>query len=347
MVNCRVSLTKIIYLTKSGKKSKRNWYIYPPIECFSISANVNEMKKLTFFAALVLFSMVAAFAQQDAQYTQYLFNGLVINPAYAGSREALSVLALYRYQWVGLDGAPKTLSASVHSPVGDSNALGLYLENDVVGVHNRFSAYATYAYRIQVGNSAKLSLGLSAGVLSYRSDWTKTDAIQDPTDPNFSTLEESKLLPNFGLGAYYYSDRFYIGLSVPHLLNSTLDEVSKLSKYKQHYFLSGGYVFDLSPSLKLKPSFLLKSVPSAAPFSADLNLNLLIKDMVWVGMGYRTGDALVFLTEYHMSKGLRIGYSYDFSVSKLSPYNSGSHEIMVGWDVARSKPEKVLSPRFF
>ncbi|OWY19534.1 type IX secretion system membrane protein PorP/SprF [Sphingobacteriales bacterium UPWRP_1] len=304
------------------------------------------MRSLVILTFLLFAAPAAVFAQQDAQYTQYIFNGLVINPAYAGSRESLSVLALYRYQWAGLDGAPKTLSASIHSPIGDKNALGLYIENDMVGVHNRFSAYASYAYRLQFNNNARLQLGLTAGLLSYRSDWTKIEDIQDPTDPNFSNVEDSKLLPNFGLGAYYYSDRYYIGFSVPHLLKSDLDDVSKLSKYSQHYFLSGGYVFDLSPSLRLKPSFLLKTV-AASPPQADLNLNLLIKDMVWVGMGYRTGDALVFLAEYHMAKGLRIGYSYDFSVSKLSPYNNGSHEIMIGWDVARSKPEKVLSPRFF
>jgi len=306
------------------------------------------MKKHALIAVLLFVSSLTAYTQQDAQYTQYLFNGLVINPAYAGSRSTFSALAIYRYQWVKIDGAPRTLGASLHSPINDSNnSIGLSIENDVIGVHNRFSAYASYAYRIQVSNTAKLALGVSAGLLSYRSDWTKLEAIQDPTDPNFSTVAENKLLPNFGLGAYFHSDRYYIGLSVPHLLSSKLDDLSQLSKYKRHYFLSAGYVFDLSPSLKLKPSFLLKSIPSEAPFQADLNLNLLIKDMVWVGMGYRTGDALLFTAEYHTQNGLRIGYAYDFNVSKLNPYNSGSHEIMVGWDLMRSKPEKVLSPRFF
>lgn len=306
------------------------------------------MKKLILTIVLFVFTGLSAFAQQDAQYTQYLFNGLVINPAYAGSRSAFSALAIYRYQWVKIEGAPRTLGASLHSPINESNnSLGLSIENDMIGVHNRFSAYASYAYRLQISNTAQLALGLSAGILSYRSDWTKLEAIQDPTDPNFSSVAENKILPNFGLGVYFHSDRYFIGLSVPHLLSSELDDLSQLSKYKRHYFLTGGYVFDLSPALRLKPSFLIKSVPSDSPFQADLNLNLLIKDMVWVGMGYRTGDALLFTAEYHLQNGLRFGYAYDFSVSKLNPYNSGSHEVMIGWDVVRSKPEKVLSPRFF
>lgn len=321
----------------------------PPVALlFTPFGKFPVMKRFTFLITLVLLSIISAVAQQDAQYTQYLFNGLVINPAYAGTRETLSALAIYRYQWVNLDGAPRTLGASVHSPLGDTNnALGLTLENDVIGVHNRFSAYATYAYHVPVSNKAKLSLGLSAGVLSYRSDFTQLESVQDPTDPNFANQIDNKLLPNFGLGAYFYSECYYIGLSAPHLLNSKLNDISQLSKYKRHYFLSGGYVFDLSPSLRLKPSFLLKSIPAEAPFNADLNLNLLIKDMVWVGFGYRTGDAVLFTASYQTDFGLRIGYAYDFNVSKLNPYNSGSHEVMVGWDLVRGKPEKVLSPRFF
>lgn len=303
------------------------------------------MKKIITCIVLCL-CFADVYAQQDAQYTQYMFNGLALNPAYAGSREAISANLIYRSQWVNMDGSPKTFSASLHSPVGDNNGLGLMIESDKIGVHNRFSAYGSYAYRISVGEESRLALGVQAGVLSYRSDWTQVPSIKDPTDPNFSG-EESRLLPNFGLGIYYYTNNFYVGASIPHLLNSSLDVVDALSKYDRHYFLTSGVVLDITENVKIKPSILIKSVPSVSPISADLNLSFYVKEAFSIGASYRIGDALAFLLEYQFKNGLRLGYAYDYNLSALNSYNSGSHEIMVGWDLTGPRPEKILSPRFF
>ncbi len=303
------------------------------------------MMKQLLIILILGFVSVSAFAQQDAQYTQYMFNGLVLNPAYAGSREATSITAIYRNQWVKMPGAPKTLSASVHTAVGEKNGVGLMLESDQIGAHSRFSLYGSYAYRLLLGEG-KLSLGVQAGILNYSSDWSKVNNIKDADDPNF-VGQDSKLLPNFGIGAYYYLERFYVGASIPHLLNGALDDLEKTSVYDRHYFLTSGAVFDISPAVKLKPSILIKSVPSAAPISADLNLSFLIQDALWVGGSYRFGDAVALLMEYQFVNGLRLGYSYDFNISNLNSYNRGSHEIMVGWDLNPQSPEKILSPRFF
>lgn len=294
-------------------------------------------------------------AQQDAQYTQYMFNSLVLNPAYAGTRDAVSLTALYRHQWTGFDGAPRTFSASIHSPVGEKMGLGFFLENDNIGVHNRLSAYGSYAYRIPINDKTQLSLGLDAGLLYYTSDWASAPNPIDPGDPQFSGTT-SRVLPNFGLGAYWYNDRYYVGLSVPHLLSSRLDDPDALnyvSKYDMHLFLTGGYVFDISESVKLKPTVLLKSVPAKAPLEFDANINFLFNDAFWVGVGYHTGSGIAAILQYQFANNLRLGYAYDFNLNNLAPTNSGSHEIMMGWDFARDTPkktkdkDKVLSPRYF
>lgn len=289
---------------------------------------------------------IGAIAQQDAQYTQYMFNMLSVNPAYAGSRNAISPMLIFRKQWVGIEKSPLSFAASIHAPMRENMGIGLYLENDIIGVHNRFTAMGSYAYQIPIGTQgAKLALGLQAGVLHYTSDWAQA-SIQQPGDPVIDQ-NTSKLLPNFGLGAYYFAERYYVGFSIPHLLDSTLDNVTETASQYKHYFLSGGMVFDLSSSLKLKPTILIKSVPGYAPLEADINANLLIKDMFWVGLGYRTGDAINALLQYNMKNGFRVGYAYDFTLSKLNNYTSGSHEIMLGWDFGSRKIDKILSPRYF
>jgi type IX secretion system PorP/SprF family membrane protein len=294
------------------------------------------------------------YAQQDAQYTQYMFNSLVINPAYAGTRDAVSLTALYRHQWTGFDGAPRTFSASIHSPVGDKMGLGFFMEADKIGVHNRVSAYGSYAYRIPTSEKTQLSIGLDAGILYYTSNWADAPNPIDPSDPQLANTV-SNVIPNFGLGAYWYGDRHFIGFSVPHLLNNRLDDndvLNYVSKYDMHYFLTAGYVFDMGESVKFKPTVLLKSVPSKAPLEADVNLNFLFKEAFWLGVGYHTGSGIAAILQYEFANNLRLGYAYDFNLSKLSNTNSGSHEIMLGWDFARAKKAtkdkgKVLSPRYF
>lgn len=293
-------------------------------------------------------------AQQDAQYTQYMFNSLVINPAYAGTRDAISLTAIYRHQWAGFDGAPRSFSASIHSPVADKMGVGFFLETDKIGVHNRVSAYGSYAYRIPTSEKTQLSIGLDAGILYYTSNWADAPNPSNPNDPQLAN-NVSNVIPNFGLGAYWYGDRYFVGFSVPHLLSNRLDDTDLLnyvSKYDMHYFLTGGYVFDMGESVKCKPTVLLKSVPSKAPLEADFNLNFLFKDTFWAGIGYHTGSGIAAILQYEFANNLRLGYAYDFNLNGLSNTNSGSHEIMLGWDFARAKKSpkdkgKVLSPRYF
>lgn len=313
------------------------------------------MKKI--LTLLTCFSLsYTTFAQQDAQYTQYMFNPLSYNPAYAGSRDAVSLMGLYRYQWAGIEGAPRNINIGVHSPLATNMGAGLYLENDVIGIHNTFNVYASYAYHIPVSNKSKLSLGLQAGIQNYTADWSKIDPsdIDDPTDPSISDGGQlgvqKKLSPNFGLGAYYYGERYFIGAAVPHLLKGTLDNLQQLSQREQHYFVSGAYVFSLTNQLDLKPTLLLKAA-NRSPLEADINLSLLINKAIWIGAGYQTTDGMAFNTAYQFKNGLRIGYAYDLTLSKLANYSSGSHEIMLGWDIKRagndSNDENLLSPRFF
>lgn len=302
------------------------------------------MKKYYLLCCIGFFCLQDLFAQQDAQYTQYMFNTLVINPAYAGSRDAVSVLGIYRNQWTDFNGSPTSFAASVHSPVGEKLGLGLFLEADKIGVHQRLSAYTAYAYKIALG-SGILSLGLQAGVLQYSSDWSELPEVLDPDDPNFVS-DNSKLLPNFGLGVYYYSEQFFVGVSVPHLLEGNIDEVSELAVQDRHYWLTGGVAIPLNETLKLQPSLLVRAVPSVAPINMDVNVSLIINDIFRVGAGYRSSQAVLFMLEYQQDK-LRVGYSYDLGLSSLADYHSGTHEIMVGLDLPTNKLQKVQSPRFF
>ncbi|MGB0929266.1 MAG: PorP/SprF family type IX secretion system membrane protein [Chitinophagales bacterium] len=302
------------------------------------------MKKYYLILCLIFLGLQSVFAQQDAQYTQYMFNTLVINPAYAGSRDAVSILGIYRNQWTGFNGSPTSFAASVHSPVGEKLGLGLFLESDQIGVHQRLSAYTAYAYKIALGGGY-LSLGLQAGVLQYSSDWSELPEVLDPDDPIF-LADNSKLLPNFGLGVYYYSEQFFVGVSVPHLLEGNIDEVSELAMQDRHYWATAGVAIPLNDNLKVQPSLLVRMVPSIAPVNIDANLSLIINNIFRVGAGYRSSQAVLFMLEYQQDK-LRVGYSYDLGLSSLADYHSGSHEIMVGLDLPTNKLQKVQSPRFF
>ncbi len=319
---------------------------------------MQQMKKLIASSLLVLLIVtlfsVQSKAQQDAQYTQYMFNQMVLNPAYAGSKTGPSLTAIYRHQWAGFDGAPKTISGSFHTPFGQSG-IGLFIESDQIGLHDRLTANISYAYHIPIGK-AHWSLGVQGGLLNYSSNWTENQAF-DPSDPNLAS-NESRLAPNFGLGTYIYGERFYLGFSVPHLLDSSLDNVSEVARRYKHYFGTAGVVIGMGPNLKLRPSVLVKAVPAVAPVEADLNLSLLIRDAFWVGAAYQTNDAVAFLLEYAPTKGgIKLGYSYDLTLTELAGVNNGSHEIMLGWDFGGTRGasggssskggEKILSPRYF
>jgi type IX secretion system PorP/SprF family membrane protein len=291
----------------------------------------------------------SAYGQQQGMFTQYMFNGLAINPAYAGSQESLSLTALARQQWTGLQGAPSTQTFSAHSPIKNEKvALGALFVNDKIGVIKQTGFHAAYAYRIQT-RKATLSLGLQAGFTSYRAEFSPL-FVQDPNDPYFNNNNVNEFLPNFGTGAYYYSDRFYLGFSVPQLINNSYKKENNNAftgvLQVRHYFLTGGYVFDFNPSLKLKPNVLLKAV-EGAPLAVDLNANLLLKEVVWLGLSYRSLQSLSVLLELQLTDQFRMGYAYDFATS-ASPNNLryGSHELMLQYRFAYSKT-KLITPRYF
>ncbi|MGB3852204.1 MAG: type IX secretion system membrane protein PorP/SprF [Tunicatimonas sp.] len=292
----------------------------------------------------------AAYAQQQAMFTQYMFNGLALNPAYAGSHEAISLTALGREQWSGLPGSPSTQTFAAHAPLRFSRAsVGLLLSRDDQDVSRQHGVFASYAYRIPVAKG-QLALGLQGGFTQARTALTSLQIVTpgDAPDPTFGQDLNTGLLPNIGAGLYYHTERFYLGLSVPQLIDHQLEQEGALTEQAQlvrHYFLTGGYVFDLNPSLKFKPNFLIKSVPGA-PVEADFNANLLIRETLWVGLGYRSFDALNALVQLQISPALAVGYAYDYTVSGLREVQSGSHELMLNYTIRLSK-ESVLSPRYF
>ncbi|MES2629648.1 MAG: type IX secretion system membrane protein PorP/SprF [Bacteroidota bacterium] len=308
------------------------------------------MKKLYFLLLILVAGSVSA--QQDAMFSQYMFNTLAINPAYAGSRDVLSVTALNRTQWSGIAGAPRTQTLSMHSPVAKKNiGLGLQIFNDKIGITRTTGAFLSYSYRLKMGNGS-LALGIQGGVANFRADYSTVDVSGDAPagDPSFSQ-RVNKMLPNFGAGLYYSAKKFYVGLSVPHMLNNTLNENqvrvsnSFVGRQYMQFFLAGGYSFDLSPDLCLKPSALVKAV-KGAPLQLDFSANLWIKDRVGVGASYRSGSDLILLFEIQATQQLRFGYAYDFGLNALADYHNGSHELMLRYEFGASK-DRILGPRSF
>lgn len=298
---------------------------------------------------LIIMLTVTAKAQQAPMYSQYMFNMMNINPAYAGSRGVVTATALYRNQWVGLDGAPKTSSLSVDMPVKEKKiGLGFQVYDDRLGIERTTGFNASYAFRIQLTESGTLSLGLQAGVLNYKANYTEARTFQ-PNDPAFSQ-NINGILPSAAAGIYFNSDKFYVGLSTPALLKTkiTYDNVANVegvSGKDLHLYLATGFVMNLNRDLVLKPSLLVKAV-SGAPVEYDLNANLWIQNMIAFGFSYRTGDAYVGMAELQLSKQLRLGYAYDKTFNTLGNYNSGTHELMLRIEFGSSNG-KVASPRYF
>jgi len=284
-------------------------------------------------------------AQQDPQYTQYMYNMNVVNPAYAGSKETLSLTALYRKQWSGLDGAPETITFSGHSPVTDEVGLGLSVIKDELGPVKETNAYVDFSYTLQVGENLKLALGLKAGATFHDVGLADLE-LQDPNDPFFSQ-DISNTYPNIGAGAFFYGDNFYVGLSVPNFLNSVhLDENGlKYGSETNHYFATAGYVFQVSENMKLKPSVMVKSAFDA-PLSFDGNINALFYEKFELGVSYRLEDSFSGLVGFQATEYLRIGYAYDHVISELDAVASASHEVILTFDVFFKK-KSLRSPRYF
>lgn len=274
-------------------------------------------------------------------YSQYMFNGLSVNPAYAGVRETPTMTAMYRKQWVGIDGAPTTFTFSADAPIKNQRmALGLNLVQDKIGISNNLMINFAYAYRIRFSNQGRLSLGLQGGINQYRADYGAVETSMTPVqaDNAFSNATSS-IFPNFGFGAYYYTTKFFVGFGVPKMLKNnlagtnspTIDFTSYPNRQNRHMFITTGYSFDLSPDWTLKPSLLLKGV-HGAPLQLDINANVWWKEKVGGGLSYRTSDAIIALVQFQAKDELQFGYAYDMTISRYLGTNSGSHELMLRYE---------------
>jgi type IX secretion system PorP/SprF family membrane protein len=300
--------------------------------------------KILIFALML--TCYSGFAQQDAQYTQYMYNTININPAYAGSRGVMSVFGLHRTQWVGLDGAPTTNTFSLNTPISNSNlGVGFSLVNDRIGPTSDNTISADISYTIPMNEVYKLSFGVKASGNIFNLDTDKLDPAQ-ANDPNLQNFN-NEFSPNFGAGVYLHSDKLYLGLSVPNFLQDSKYNDNELAVFQErmNFYFIGGYVFDVSPSIKFKPAVLTKMV-TGSPLQVDASANFLFFDKFMLGGAYRWDAAVSVLAGFQVTDGLFIGYSYDMETTQLRRYNSGSHEVFLRFELF-NKVSKMVSPRFF
>ncbi|MDA6072749.1 type IX secretion system membrane protein PorP/SprF [Flavobacterium sp. AC] len=304
--------------------------------------------RINFLTIIIMLTGFLCTAQQDAQFSQYMYNTININPAYAGSRGALSVFGLYRTQWVGLDGAPETSSFSVNSPINNSNlGVGVSLINDKIGPTNENTLSADLSYTIQTSADFKLSFGIKGTANLFNLDISKLNPA-DQGDPQFQDLN-SKFSPNVGAGVYWHSNKAYLGLSVPNFIETNRYNDNDVAIYKDkiNYYLIAGYVFDLDKYqyVKFKPALLAKMV-EGAPLQVDVSANFMFNDKFVIGAAYRWSASLSALVGFQISDGLYLGYAYDRETTHLNNYNSGSHEIFLRYEFFKNNG-KITTPRFF
>ena len=289
---------------------------------------------------------IVSYGQQDAQFTQYMYNTISINPAYAGSRGVMSIFALHRTQWVGLDGAPTTNAASINTPISNSNlGLGLSFVNDKIGPTNENTISVDLSYTIPTSENFKLSFGMKATANLFNLNVNKLNPV-DQGDSQFQNLR-NVFTPNIGAGIYYHSDKAYLGLSVPNFIQTNRydDNEVVIFKEKMNYYLIGGYVFDLSNDIKFKPAFLTKLV-KGSPLQVDASANFMFVEKVVVGVAYRWSAAMSAMVGFQVTDGMYIGYGYDLETTNLENYNSGSHEVFLRYEIFKNN-EKITTPRFF
>jgi type IX secretion system PorP/SprF family membrane protein len=309
------------------------------------------MKKIIVVFAFLCLSLIS-YAQQDSQFTQYMYNTINVNPAYAGSKESMNIFALHRTQWVGLDGAPLTNTASINTPINGSNVgLGVSIVNDKIGPSDENNIAVDFSYTIHTSDTYKLSFGLKATANLLNIDFTKLNK-DDMNDYNFDTNIDNKFSPNIGVGFYLHSDNTYIGISAPNLLETKhfdryagTGSNSHIASEKIHYYLIAGHVFDLSSEVKFKPSILTKVV-QGAPLQLDISGNFLINEKFVAGLAYRWSAAVSAMVGFQATDSWFIGYGYDLETTRLANYNSGSHEIFLRYELFK-KYDKIISPRFF
>ncbi len=322
---------------------------------FNLKKMTTMNTKLNIIKGLGILAIVlAAFtskAQQDPMFTQYMFNTQTINPAYAGTWESVGFMVLGRNQWAGWEGAPDTYTFSFQAPLKNERvALGLNVISDKVSIVKRFDVSVDYSYLLPLSNKTNLRLGLKGGLINYSNNLQEYSII-NPNDPNFIGRVNSTK-PNFGIGAFLYSKRAYIGFSVPRILNIDIDsdmQSNAIQAELRHYFLIAGAVFDLGENVKFKPTMLTKASftsETGTPVQFDMTGNFLIREKLWLGAMYRTGSSYGFIAQWIFDRKLRLGYAIDFSTNNLKNHNNGTHEVMVSYEL-KFKKEKVVSPRYF
>lgn len=316
------------------------------------------MKKIIAIAIFSCF-LLTGYAQQEQHYTQFMFNKLAINPAYAGSNDAACLTGIYRNQWMGIEGAPKTQMLSFNMPIMNQKVgVGANLIRNTIGIQQRITIEGDYAYRFRLDRGI-LAAGISASIRFLNNDYTDSSlkATQPiTTDGSIPTSEQSKVVPNFGMGLYYHTDKFYIGLSAPRILQNNIDfdDVSTvIDKEVAHLFLMTGFVVELNDNIDLKPQLLLKYA-SNSPFDADLNVMAIIKDKYSAGLTYRlggsttgVGESIDIVAAAQLTDNFLFGLSYDITLSELKDYNSGSLEAVLRYCFGNSEGEDIINPRFF
>lgn len=311
------------------------------------------LQYIFFSFALVIWNLefeTCIFAQQNPQYNQYMFNPLIVNPAYAGSKEQLSTVLLHRSQWVGFEGAPMTQTFAIHAPFRQrSVGVGLNIINDKIGPTNNLGLLAAYAYRIRVAKG-KLSFGLRSGVYNYAFNWSKID-YKDPSEIAGLNAQTNSWVPVFDYGMRFHTNNFYVGLTLANLnspivrVKNNSDSARFSSVLNRYANITAGYAYVINDNMVFRPSVFVKTIKGQRP-NIDANASVLLNRNLWVGFSYRTGKTFIAIFEYKISSSLSAGYSFDYTATKLRNFNSGSHEIFVSYEVPFKK-SRVLSPRYF
>jgi type IX secretion system PorP/SprF family membrane protein len=307
------------------------------------------MKRIISIIVLLIAGFEYSNAQQLPQFTQYMYNTIAINPAYAGSRDALSIVGLNRNQWAGFDGGPQTQTLSIHSPLRNEKiGLGLSLINDKAGYENFTYVYGDFSYTIQASETVDISFGLKAGMTYYKLAEELYNATEVNQDPYFND-KLNRWNANFGAGVLFHSDKWYLGLSTPKIINHDLNNETEFKALERvHYYAIGGYVFDVAESVKFKPSFMVKHT-EGVPLSTDLTANFLFNERFWLGGSYRMNgkqEAIGALVDFQVTDQFRVGYTYEIPTGEIRPYTNGSHEILLMYEFKFMK-NKQKSPRYF
>jgi type IX secretion system PorP/SprF family membrane protein len=305
-----------------------------------------NVKVLGLILALFIFGEVEA--QQQSQFSMYMFNPLSVNPAYAGTKDALNANVLSRFQWVNLDGAPMTQTFSIHSPIRKKNiGVGFSVMNDKIGSTNHTAVTGDFSYRIKLNRQKDyLSFGLKGGVGVYNANFIDRD-VQDATDVLYATPIQNKITPNIGFGVYYYGKKHYLGLTTPQLISNKINANTPggASIESMHLYLIGGYVFEINSLVQFKPSMVAKFTPNA-PLSMDLNASFFFYNKLWLGAMYRLQESVGLNMVFYINDYLKFGYAFDYSTTQIQKYSQGSHEIMLGFDL-NAKKGQFYSPRYF